>query len=69
MSPLGKLTLALIGVRFLGLNGLLLGLFFGHMLVDKTLIIPGKYLRETVFEAPPGKRTYLGTCPIKSLNV
>ena len=39
MSPLGKLTLALIGVRFLGLNGLLLGLFFGHMLVDKTLII------------------------------
>ena len=39
MSPLGKLTLALIGVRFFGLNGLLIGLFFGHMLVDKTFII------------------------------
>ena len=39
MSPLGKLTLALIGVRFFGLNGLLIGLFFGHMLVDKTFKI------------------------------
>ena len=39
MSPLGKLTLALIGARFFGLNGLLIGLFFGHMLVDKTFII------------------------------
>ena len=39
MSPMGKLTLALIGLRFLGINGLLLGLFFGHMLIDKTYII------------------------------
>ena len=39
MSPLGKLTLALIGLRFFGLNGLLIGLFLGHMLIDKTYII------------------------------
>lgn len=39
MSPLGKLTLALIGLRFFGLNGLLVGLFLGHMLIDKTYVI------------------------------
>ena len=39
MSPLGKLTLGLIGLRFFGLNGLLAGLFLGHMLIDKTYFI------------------------------
>ncbi len=39
MSPLGKLTFALIGLRFLGIDGLLCGLFLGHMLVDKTYLI------------------------------
>ncbi|MBE6454349.1 MAG: hypothetical protein E7004_02190 [Alphaproteobacteria bacterium] len=39
MSPLGKLTLALIGLRLFGLNGLLVGLFLGHMLIDKTYVI------------------------------
>ena len=39
MSPLGKLTLALIGLRLLGIDGLLLGLFIGHMFVDKTYVI------------------------------
>lgn len=39
MSPMGKLTLALIGLRFFGLNGLLLGVFLGHMFIDKTFVI------------------------------
>lgn len=39
MSPLGKLTLSLIGFRFLGIDGLLWGLFLGHMLIDKTHFI------------------------------
>ncbi len=39
MSPLGKLTLALIGFKLFGLDGLLLGLFLGHMFIDKTYVI------------------------------
>ena len=39
MSPLGKLTLALIGFKLFGLDGLLVGLFLGHMFIDKTYII------------------------------
>ena len=39
MSPLGKLTLALIGLRLLGLDGLLAGLFLGHIFIDKTYLI------------------------------
>lgn len=39
MSPLGKLTFSLIGFRFLGIDGLLCGLFLGHMFIDKTHLI------------------------------
>ncbi len=39
MSPLGKLTFALIGLRFWGADGLFCGLFLGHMLIDKTYVI------------------------------
>lgn len=39
MSPLGKLTLALIGFKIFGLDGLLIGLFIGHMFIDKTYVI------------------------------
>lgn len=39
MSPLGKLTLALIGLRLWGANGFFIGLFLGHMLIDKTYVI------------------------------
>ena len=39
MSPLGKLTLALIGFKLFGIDGLLLGLFLGHMFIDKTYVI------------------------------
>lgn len=39
MSPLGKLTLALIGFKLFGLDGLLVGLFVGHMFIDKTYVI------------------------------
>ena len=39
MSPLGKLTLALLGLKFFGADGLFCGLFLGHMLIDKTFII------------------------------
>lgn len=39
MSPLGKLTLSLIGLRLFGADGFFVGLFLGHMLIDKTYII------------------------------
>lgn len=39
MSPLGKLTFALIGAGIFGVDGLLIGLFLGHIFVDKTYII------------------------------
>ena len=39
MSPLGKLTFGLIGLKLFGADGMLLGIFLGHMLVDKTYII------------------------------
>ena len=39
MSPLGKLTLALIGLRFWGADGFFCGLFLGHMFIDKTYAI------------------------------
>ncbi|MBE6453612.1 MAG: hypothetical protein E7017_01845 [Alphaproteobacteria bacterium] len=39
MSPLGKLTLSLIGLRLFGVDGFFVGLFLGHMLIDKTYII------------------------------
>ena len=39
MSPLGKLTLALLGLKFFGADGLFCGLFLGHLLIDKTFII------------------------------
>lgn len=38
MFPIGKLTLAVLGLRFFGADGFLWGMFFGHMLVDRTLI-------------------------------
>ena len=39
MSPLGKFTLAAIGLRFFGADGFFLGMFLGHMLIDKTKVI------------------------------
>ncbi len=39
MSPLGKFTLALLGLRFFGAAGLFWGLFLGHILVDRTKLI------------------------------
>ena len=39
MSPLGKFTLALLGLRFFGAEGFFIGLFLGHMLIDRTLVI------------------------------
>lgn len=39
MSPLGKLTLALIGLRLWGADGFFCGLFLGHMFIDKTFAI------------------------------
>ena len=38
MSPLGKFTLSMIGLRFLGANGFFIGLLLGHMFVDRTII-------------------------------
>ena len=32
-------------------------------------MIPGQYLREIVFEAPPGKRIYFGIKPISFLTM
>lgn len=39
MSPLGKFTLALLGLRFFGATGFFVGMWLGHMLIDRTLAI------------------------------
>ncbi len=39
MSPLGKFTLALLGLRLFGAVGFFWGLFLGHILVDRTKLI------------------------------
>lgn len=39
MSPLGKLTFALLGLRFFGADGFFLGMLLGHLLIDRTFII------------------------------
>lgn len=39
MSPLGKFTLALIGLRLFGAEGFFVGMFLGHFLIDRTHLI------------------------------
>ncbi len=39
MSPLGKITLALIGLRLFGAEGFFVGMFMGHLLIDRTHLI------------------------------
>lgn len=39
MSPLGKFTFALLGLRFFGADGFFLGMLLGHLLIDRTVII------------------------------
>lgn len=38
MTPLGKLTLAIIGLRLFGGVGFLWGMFLGHVLIDRSLV-------------------------------
>lgn len=38
MTPIGKLTLAIIGLRLFGLTGLLWGMLLGHILIDRSLV-------------------------------
>lgn len=39
MSPLGKFTLAIIGLRFFGAEGFFVGMLLGHFAVDRTHLI------------------------------
>lgn len=39
MSPLGKFTLAIIGLRLAGAVGFFWGMFLGHILIDSTIVI------------------------------
>lgn len=39
MAPLGKFTFAVIGLRLFGASGFFWGMFLGHLLVDRTLVI------------------------------
>ena len=38
MFPIGKLTLAVLGLRFFGAAGFFWGMFIGHMFIDRTVI-------------------------------
>lgn len=48
MSPLGKILFACIGWRFWGLDGLLWGMFLGHILIDRSLV--NKWLKLKFFQ-------------------
>ena len=39
MSPLGKFTLAVLGLRLAGANGFLWGMLLGHLFIDNTGVI------------------------------
>lgn len=39
MSPLGKFTFAVFGLRFFGAEGFFIGMLLGHLLIDRTVII------------------------------
>ncbi|MDD4557104.1 MAG: TerB family tellurite resistance protein [Alphaproteobacteria bacterium] len=39
MSPLGKLTFSVIGLKLFGISGFLWGLCLGHILLDRTVIL------------------------------
>lgn len=39
MSPIGKFTLAVLGLRFGGATGFFWGMFLGHILIDNTRIV------------------------------
>ena len=38
MTPIGKLTLAIIGLRLFGATGFLWGMLLGHILIDRSLV-------------------------------
>lgn len=38
MTPIGKLTLAILGLRWFGINGFLWGMLLGHILIDRSLV-------------------------------
>lgn len=38
MTPIGKLTLAVLGLRWFGLNGFLWGMLLGHIIIDRSLV-------------------------------
>ena len=38
MTPIGKLTLAVLGLRWFGLSGLLWGMLLGHIIIDRSLV-------------------------------
>lgn len=38
MTPIGKLTLAIIGLRLFGANGFLWGMLLGHIIIDRSLV-------------------------------
>ena len=39
MSPLGKFTLAIIGLRLWGAEGFFVGMLLGHFIIDRTHLI------------------------------
>lgn len=39
MSPLGKFTFAVVGLRFFGAAGFFVGMLLGHLLIDRTVVI------------------------------
>lgn len=38
MTPIGKLTLAVLGLRLFGIDGLLWGMLLGHVIIDRSLV-------------------------------
>ena len=38
MTPIGKLTFAIIGLRLFGTTGFLWGMWLGHILIDRSLV-------------------------------
>ncbi len=57
MTPIGKLTLAIIGLRWFGAAGLLWGMLLGHIVIDRSLV--KKYIKAKFSELDDNIRLML----------
>ena len=57
MKPFGKLTLAILGLKFFGAVGFFFGMLLGHIFIDRTIV--SKYIASRLSELDDNIRLML----------